>query len=249
AAKLDLTIDAAAEPTPELVRLLADVPAARMFDEVLKLLMHPAAPRVYPMLRDRGLLAPLFAQPMAVLDGPHGAVREALIQKAIANTAQRMTENRPVTPAFVFAALLWPAVHAQALHIEAEQDKPPIPALAAAQSLVVERQVRTVSIPKRIAVPRREVWPLQPRFNRRRGDHPRRVLAHARFRAAYDFLLLRAEVGEVTAELAQWWTDIQDNPDMPVAASKSRKRRRKRRGGRNRRRSNSSNSGNTNDNG
>src|SRR5699024_6540510 len=96
-------------------------------------------------------------------------------------------------------------------------------------------QVRRVSIPKRFAVPMREIWQLQPRFHRRRGRQPRRLLSHPRFRAAYDFLLLRAEVGEVPAELAQWWTDIQANPDMPVAASKPRKRRRRRRGGRNRR--------------
>lgn len=236
AAKLGLAIDPAAEPTAELVGLLADVPAARMFDEVLKLLMHPAAPRVYSMLRERGLLAPLFAQTVAVLDGPDGVAGEALIEKAIANTAQRMTEGRPVTPAFIFAALLWPAVRAQALHIESEQDKPAIPALAIAQSLVVERQVRSVSIPKRFSVPMREIWQLQPRFHKRSGKQPRRLLTHPRFRAAYDFLLLRAEVGEVNSELAQWWTDIQESPDMPVAESKPRKRRSKRRGGRGRKR-------------
>lgn len=242
AAKLDLNIDAAVEPTPELIALLADVPAARMFDEVLKMLMHPAAPRVYPMLRERGLLAPLFPQTMAVLDGPEGDERgEALIEKAIGNTAQRMAEGRPVTPAFIFAALLWPAVRTQAQRIEAEEDKPQAPALAIAQSLVVGRQAQTVSMPKRFSVPMREIWQLQPRFRKRRGKQPRRLLAHPRFRAAYDFLLLRAAVGEVDAELAQWWTDIQEDTDMPAPKPHKRRRKRRSRGGRQRRRASDDN--------
>lgn len=230
AAKLDLEIDPTAEPAPELIERLADVPAARMFDEVLKLLMHPAAPRAWDMLRERGLLAPLFDQTMAVLDGPDGAAGEALIEKAIANTARRIAEHRPVTPAFILAALLWPPVRARALHLEAEEQQPPVPALAAAQSAVVGQQVQRVSIPKRFSVPMREIWELQPRFHRRRGKQPQRLMAHPRFRAAYDFLLLRAEAGEVEQELARWWTDIQENSDTPAPKGGSRSRRRKRRG-------------------
>src|SRR5699024_10033502 len=153
AGKLDLTIDPAAEPTPALIALLADVPAARMFDEVLKMLIHPAAPQVYAMLRERGLLAPLFAQTVAVLDGPNGSAGDALIKQAIANTAQRMREDRPVTPAFIFAALLWPAVEAQMARLQRDDDRPPAQALAIAQSVVITRQVQRVSIPKRFAVP------------------------------------------------------------------------------------------------
>lgn len=234
AGKLDLTIDPAAEATPELVALLADVPAARMFDEVLKMLMHPAAPQVYAMLRQRGLLAPLFAQTVAVLEGPDGATSEALIENAIANTAQRMRADRPVTPAFIFAALLWPAVNAATQRLQQDGNKPLAPALASAQSQVIAHQVQSVSIPKRFAVPMREIWQLQPRFQKRRGKQPQRLMTHPRFRAAYDFLLLRAEVGEVDAELAQWWTDIQKDPDSPVPVASSGKRRR--RGGRRRRR-------------
>lgn len=230
AGKLDLAIDPAAEPTPDMAELLADVPAARMFDEVLKLLMQPRAPRVYSMLRERGLLAPLFDQTLAILDGPDGASCEALVEKAIANTARRIDAGKPVTPAFIFAALLWPAVRAEAVRIESEEGKPPAPALAIAQSIVLTHQVQRVSIPKRFAVPMREIWQLQPRFHRRRGKQPQRLMSHQRFRAAYDFLLLRAEVGEVDGELAQWWTDIQNDPNMPAPAGQSRKRRRNRRG-------------------
>ena len=235
AAKLDLTIDEASEPTAALTGLLAEVPAARLFDEVLKLLMSSAASRVYAMLRARSLLAPLFAQTTTVLDGPDGAAREALIEKAITNTAQRIVEGRPVTPAFIFAALLWPPVRARALALEAEQDKPPALALASAQRQVVGRQIQYVSIPKRFATPMREIWQLQPRFHKRRGKQPRRLMAHPRFRAAYDFLLLRAETGEVDPELAQWWTDIQEQSEPPAPQKKSRKRR-GRRGGKRRRR-------------
>lgn len=234
AGKLDLSIDTEAEPTPELVKLLADVPAARMFDEVLKMLMHPAGPRVYAMLRERGLLAPLFNQTVTVLDGENGAASEALIERAIANTALRMTEGRPVTPAFIFAALLWPAVRDTTLRLEQEEKKPSAPALAIAQSVVVGQQVQRVSIPKRFSVPMREIWQLQPRFHKQRGKQPRRLMAHPRFRAAYDFLLLRAETGEVETELAQWWTDIQNNPNMPAPVSTSSARSRKRRGRRKR---------------
>ncbi len=227
AAKLDLAIDPAAEPTEELAPLLVDVPAARMFDEVLKLLMHEAGPKVYAMLRHYGLLAPLFDQTAFVLDGADGAPSEALIEKAIANTALRIGEGRPVTPAFIFAALLWPAVRERAARIE-QEGKPPAPAMAIAQSQVIGRQIQFVSIPKRFSVPMREIWQLQPRFCKRRGKQPRRLMEHPRFRAAYDFLLLRAVVGEVVAELAQWWTDVQTDPDMPTPASAPAKPRRRR---------------------
>ncbi|MES1953555.1 polynucleotide adenylyltransferase PcnB [Salinisphaera hydrothermalis] len=231
AAKLDLALDPEAEPPADMIELLADVPAARMFDEVLKLLMHPAGPQVYRMLRHYDLLRPLFEDTMAVLDSPTGAASEALIEKAIANTAARMEANKPVTPAFIFAALLWPAVREGAANLERE-GMPPAPALASAQSQVVSRQVQRVAIPKRFSIPMREIWQLQPRFHKRRGRHPERLIPHPRFRAAYDFLLLRAQVGEVEPELAEWWTVMQDDPSTPKPASGAGSRRRKRRGGR-----------------
>nr|WP_123630425.1 polynucleotide adenylyltransferase PcnB [Salinisphaera orenii] len=236
AAKLDLTIDPAARPPAALVPLLADVPAARMFEEVLKLLMTSAAPKVYAALRDYGLLDPLFDQTAAVLDSPAGAASEALIGKAIANTAARIDAGKPVTPAFIFAALLWPAVRERAAVLEGE-GMPPMPALASAQAQVVSHQVQRVAIPKRFGVPMREIWQLQPRFHKRRGKQPNRLLTHPRFRAAYDFLLLRAEVGEVDDELAEWWTAIQNDPSTPAPASAGPRKARSKRGGRRRRRS------------
>lgn len=221
AAKLGLNVDDAAMPPRELTPLLADVPPARLFDEVLKLFMHSAGPRVYRMLREQDLLAPLFDQTIAVLDSPAGAASEALIEKAIANTAARIEHGKPVTPAFIFAALLWPAIREAAAVLE-QDGMPGAPALASAQAEVVSRQVQRVAIPKRFSIPMREIWQLQPRFHKRRGKQPARLIAHPRFRAAYDFLLLRAEVGEVDTELARWWTEIQDDETMPAPASTPR---------------------------
>ncbi|GAB3679267.1 polynucleotide adenylyltransferase PcnB [Salinisphaera aquimarina] len=236
AAKLDLTIDEPARPPHALVPLLADVPAARMFEEILKLLMNPAGPKVFRMLREYDLLTPLFDQTIAVLDSPTGAASEALIEQAIANTAARIDAGKPVTPAFIFAALLWPAVRERAATLERE-GTPPAPALASAQSQVVGRQVQLVAIPKRFSIPMREIWQLQPRFHRRRGKQASRLIAHPRFRAAYDFLLLRAQTGEVDTELAEWWTQAQDDPSTPTpgsGAGSTPTNRRKRRGGRRR---------------
>lgn len=237
AAKLGLTIDEPARPPRELVGLLADVPAARMFDEVLKLLMNPAGPRVYEMLREYGLFTPLFDQTAAVLDSPAGAASESLIVQAITNTAARIEVGKPVTPAFLFAALLWPAVREHAAELE-RGGVPPAPALASAQSEVVGHQVQRVAIPKRFSIPMREIWQLQPRFHRRRGKQPSRLIAHPRFRAAYDFLLLRAAVGEVDQELADWWTMAQDDPSTPAPGSDAPaggRAHKRRRGGRRRR--------------
>lgn len=230
AAKLGLTLDPAAEPPSDMIDLLTDVPAARMFDEVLKLLMHTEGLQVYRMLRHYRLLRPLFADTAAVLDSPAGPASEALIEKAIANTAARMAAGKPVTPAFIFAALLWPAVRESAANLERE-GMPAAPALASAQSQVVSRQVQRVAIPKRFSSPMREIWQLQPRFHKRRGRHPERLIPHPRFRAAYDFLLLRAQVGEVEPALAEWWTVMQDDPSTPKPASGTGERRRKHRGG------------------
>lgn len=239
AAKLGLAIEDAAKPPRELVGLLADVPAARMFDEVLKLLMNSAGPAVYRMLRDYGLFAPLFEQTAAVLDSPAGAASDALIEQAISNTAARIEADRPVTPAFLFAALLWPAVRERAATLERD-GMPPAPALASAQGEVVSRQVQRVAIPKRFSIPMREIWHLQPRFHKRRGKQPSRLIAHPRFRAAYDFLLLRAAVGEVETELADWWTEAQNDPAAPTPGSgghdKPSGTGKRRRGGRRRRR-------------
>lgn len=233
AAKLDLTLDSGAVPPAEMAHLLSDVPPARLFDEVLKLFMHPAASAVYAGLRQYRLLAPLFVDTVTVLDSPAAASSEILIAKAIADTAARIEVGKPVTPAFIFAALLWPAVREGAAELE-RGGMPPVPALTSAQAQIVSRQVQRVSIPKRFAVPMREIWQLQPRFHRRRGRSPERLISHPRFRAAYDFLLLRVAAGEADPELAEWWRIMQEHPSTPTPSSGQGTGRRRRRSGRRR---------------
>ncbi|MES1943729.1 poly(A) polymerase [Salinisphaera sp. PC39] len=240
AVKLGLEIEPATEaPLYELGELLADVPPARLFDEVLKVLMTPDGVTAFRKLRHYGLFGPLFPETEAALAGAAGEAGLQIIENAIANTGKRIVEGRPVTPAFLYAALLWPAVRAAAEAREAE-GMPAAPALATAQREVIAAQVQRVMLPKRFSVPMREIWQLQPRFHKRRGKQPARLMSHPRFRAAYDFLLLRAEAGEEPAELAQWWTDIQEQPGAPApppaAPSGRRRRRRGRRGGRGRKR-------------
>jgi len=227
AVKLDLEIDPATEvPLHELGELLADVPAARLFDEVLKLLMTPEGPQVFERLCEYGLFGALFPQTQAVLDSGHGESALALIRAALRNTARRIQEDQPVSPFFLYAALLWGPVEAVA-HERAAAGTPWPTAVAIAQREVVARQTERVTLPKRFAVPMREIWRLQPRFEKRRGKQPERLMGHPRFRAAYDFLLLRAEVGEAPQELAAWWTDYQAGRQQPEPAKSGRRRGRR----------------------
>ncbi|MEW8396900.1 MAG: polynucleotide adenylyltransferase PcnB, partial [Candidatus Thiodiazotropha sp.] len=145
--------------------------------------------------------------------------------------------DKSVTPAFLFAVLLWEPVR---LGYEAllKQDEQPIEALQSAASDVLSGQSRHISIPKRFSYPMRDIWQLQPRFQQRQGKKPYRLLTHPRFRAAYDFLLLRAEAGEVETELAKWWTDFQQansqqKQGMTEQGRRGRGRRRRRRSSKN----------------
>jgi poly(A) polymerase len=170
-----------------------------------------------------------------------------MLEAGLKNTDERIAADKPVTPTFLFAILLWGAV----LREMNEQDAGPAPDLAQlmqACDTVLRAQQSRVAIPRRFAVPMRELLMLQPRFNRRSGVKSLSLLQHPRFRAAYDFLLLRAEVGVADPELAKWWTDVQllpqeervalvqaRPPDAPMhegtAPVPAKRRRRRRRGG------------------
>ena len=235
AAKLDLTIDPATEaPLRPLASLLQEVPAARLFDEITKLLMAEQGPQVFELLYDYGLFAELFPAVQKALDAEESGAGLTLIRAALQGTANRIAVGKPVTPAFLLAAFLWPAVR-QA--VAADSRNPAMAMQEAASSIAGDQQQR-ISIPKRFGIPMREIWFLQRRFEQRRGKRPYALLDHPRFRAAYDFLLLRAEAGEVDAELAQWWTDFQVAPEQdqqrlsesaPSEAAPSKRRRRRRR--------------------
>lgn len=241
ASKLDFTIDeSAAEPIPELIDLLADVPPARLFDEVLKLFLSEKAEANFDSLLQFGLYGVLFPQVAAAMDADDSGQVENLIRLALRSTAQRLAEGKPVTPAFVFAAMLWAPARAAAQALR-EKGVPPSPALAQGSSDVIGEQCRTVAIPRRFSGMQADIWHLQSRFDFRRGKRPFRLLENKRFRAAYDFLALRAQAGEADQELVDWWTQFQDvsheerqamseaAPNGPAGAGTGRRRRRRKR--------------------
>ena len=239
ATKLGFTIEPdTRRPIRGLAGLLADVPPARLFEEVLKLFLSPCALRCFEALVEEGLFEHLFPQTAECI-ATDAADRE-FISLALANTEKRIAEDQPVAPFFLFAAFLWPAVRRRWQSL-VDKDMPPIPAMTMAGGEVVERQVTQVAIPRRFSTPMREMWQIQPRLERRRGKQPLRLLSHPRFRAAYDFLLLRAAVGEAPQELADWWTEFQEsnqvvrdemrsNAPTEEGSRRPRRRRRRRRG-------------------
>ena len=242
--KLRFTIEPATDAAIyRLAPLLREIPAARLFDEVIKLLLTVDAVANFRGLRARGLFAELFPHTEATLKRHPGF--EGFIIKALENTAQRIADDQPVTPAFLYAALLWPCVAERFVGLMQREGHHPNVALAQAGDEAVALANGRITIPKRFSVPMQEIWSLQPRFEQRRGGKPARLLTHPRFRAAYDFLLLRAAVGDASAELAQWWTVAQQQPgalppvepddEMPAeAAGDSKPKRRRRRSGRGR---------------
>ena len=137
---------------------------------------------------------------------------EPLFLQALTSTDTRIREERPVTPAFLFAALLWPGVHLRTQKLLAD-GMPPIPAQQTAAQQVVSRQLQHISIPKRFSLPMRDIWDLQQRLPKRRGKRAFLTREHPRFRAAYDFLLLREAAGEIPPGLGDWWTAFQEGDE------------------------------------
>jgi poly(A) polymerase len=231
AAKLDFHIDPATrKPVAELATLLDNVPRARIFDEAVKLLMSGHALRGVHQLRAEGLHHGMLPLLDTILDDPQG---KRFIEAGLKNTDQRVHEDKPASPAFLFACLLWPQVLRRWKAIEEAGEKP-IPALFAAMDEVLDAQREQLAIPRRFDGMIKEVWALQPRFDFRSGTRPFRLLEHPRFRAGYDFLLIRAEAGEIPAELGTWWTEFQDADEatrngMLVADSGPKPKRRRRR--------------------
>ncbi|MFO7542824.1 MAG: polynucleotide adenylyltransferase PcnB [Thiobacillus sp.] len=230
AAKLDFHIDPATrKPVATLAPLLANIPRARIFDEALKLLLSGHALRGVHQLRAEGLHHGMLPLLDTILDDPTG---ERFITAALKSTDARIQSDRPSSPAFLFGTLLWPQVVQRWGALEAAGEKPQ-PALFQAMDEVLDTQRGQLAIPRRYDGMMKEIWGLQPRFLQRGGQRPHRLLEHPRFRAAYDFLLLRAESGEVETELGDWWTRFQDagedeRASMLQADSSPKPRRRKR---------------------
>lgn len=235
AAKLGFRIHPDSEaPLADLGHLLNDVPAARLFEEVLKLFQGGCALTTFELLRHYDLFRYLFPMTEEALTHEENDFPLMLVSKALANTDQRLAEGKPVTPAFLYAALLWEPMRQRADVLKKEGARP-VEAIQIAGNQITAEQVRITSLPKRFSFPMREIWLLQPKLERRRGKAPYRMLEHPRFRAAYDFLLLRSECGEASPELADWWTNFQElNAEQreqltrQAASKKSPRRRRNR---------------------
>ncbi|MGI8739006.1 MAG: polynucleotide adenylyltransferase PcnB [Gammaproteobacteria bacterium] len=230
AAKLGFRIHAEAEaPIRELGSLLESVPAARLFDEVLKMFHGGYAHPTFELLRHYGLLSYLFPMTELALTKEDGGFPLTFVARALENTDLRINDNKPATPSFLYGVLLWEPVRERLLRYM-EQGLSEIDALQRAADEVVAAQLRRTSLPRRFSVPMREIWQMQPRFRQRQGKRPLRLLGHPRFRAAYDFMCLRAAAGEASQEDCQWWTDLQtmDTDAQRGAVSQARKRPRRR---------------------
>ncbi|MGH8502365.1 MAG: polynucleotide adenylyltransferase PcnB [Gammaproteobacteria bacterium] len=230
AAKLGFKIHADSEaPIQELGSLLESVPAARLFDEVLKMFHGGYAHPTFELLRHYGLLSYLFPMTEAALSSQDGGFPLTFVAKALENTDIRINDGKPVTPAFLYSVLLWEPVR-ERLGRYMAQGAGEFEGLQRAADEVIAAQIQRTSLPRRFSAPMREIWLMQPRFRQRQGKRPLRLLGHPRFRAAYDFFCLRAAAGEALQEDCQWWTELQtmDTEAQRGAVSKARKRPRRR---------------------
>jgi poly(A) polymerase len=243
-AKLGFKVhESARAPFATLAPLLGHIPPARLLDEFQKLFLAGFGQRAFDLLRAHGLFEHLFPATAAHLADDAGGMALALIRAGLADTDRRIGEGRAVTPMFLFGVFLFGPVSAAA-QSRFEAGVQPAVAIAEAVDEVVALQNRRIGIPKRFSIPMRELLALQPRFHRREGRRALGFLAHPRFRAAYDFLLLRAQAGAEDPAIARWWTELQAlTPDEQRARVGTDdgggepgqpRRRRRRRGGRRR---------------
>lgn len=217
AAKLGFHIDAtAAEPIPRLARLIADAPPARLFDEALKLFLSGHGEQGFLGLEEHGLLPVLFPETAAALAADSSGRSRAMLLQALANTDRRIEEDKSVTPAFLFAALLWPAYRRE-LDQLLDSGMDPLAAQQRAADRVTLHQAQRIALPRRFSTPMEEIWLLQSRFPQRQRKRVFRLLAHPRFRAAYDFLeLRRVESPQLAGEIA-FWREAQGLPPEALA--------------------------------
>ncbi len=205
-AKLGFTIDPDTErPITGLSDQLQHIPAARLFDEALKLLLSGHGAASFVLLKKYRLFQQLFPQTAATLDPDS----DEFIRQALLNTDERLARNQGITPAFFFAVVLWPPLQ-RTLESLGETGTPTTAGMQRAGDEVISQQVQRTAIPRRFSCPMREIWELQIRLPRRQGQRASKLLSHPRFRAAYDFLLLREQCGEQTDGLGKWWTDFQE---------------------------------------
>lgn len=235
-AKLGFDIeDNTAEPIARYAQRLKDEPVARLFEEILKILFSGYSRRSMDIWRKLGIRSAIHP----VLDALQNAAHDTqanMITTTLKNTDERLREDKSVSVGFVLAAIMWGQLEAfWQQHLS--QNKSPANALGDAINEMRDTMEKGWGIPQKFSTTMREIWQLQPQFEHRRGARPYRLLGHPRFRAAYDFLVLRAKLKQVDSELAQWWADFQHASDSErnemttnapvVPTNQARKRKRK----------------------
>ncbi len=211
-AKLNFSIAPETEqPLNQLSHLLGDIPAARLFDEVLKLFLSGNAVKIFTLLCQYNLFSYLFPSTAKAIDKSPQATK--FIQQALINTDDRLNSGKTVNPAFLYASLLWPVL-LERLETPISEKLPNLLDLHDLANELIAEQSKYTTIPKRFGIPMREIWETQIRLTRRQGKKADALLVHPRFRAGYDFLLLRESVGEDTDGLGKWWTCYQHADDQ-----------------------------------
>lgn len=238
-AKLGLSIDPAArQPIREMAVLLENVPAARLFDEMLKLLFSGYAVKCLKQLREEGLHHGLLPLLDVILEQPMG---ERFVWLSLGNTDERVRQDKPVSPGFLFATLLWHEVLAS-WETRKRAGEHAQPALFEAMDEVLDAQAGKLAITRRIVGDIKDIWALQPRFDKRSGKMPYRLIEQPRYRAGWDFLRLRAQSGELPLDVPEWWDRfahaghderdalLRDAPQVEATPAKKRRRRRRKPG-------------------
>ncbi len=201
---------------------LEQVPPARLFEEVLKLFQGGYAERSFNAVREHELLQYLFPLLAKRLDAEPESDWPVMLNAALANTDKRVKQGKPITPAYLLAFMLWPDVE-ELTKKHVEKGMSVSDALMQSADEVMSQQLKVISIPRRFSGPMREIWQLQPRLEQWRGKRALKLIENRRFRAAYDFLCLRARIQPELKELATWWTDIQEISEAERADSASNK--------------------------
>lgn len=210
AVKLSMRIEAkTAAPIKQLANLLHNIPPARLFEETLKLFLSGKGEETFLMLREYDLIEPLFPQLAPFLKDENSREMQ-FVRKVLQNTDERINSNQRVTPAFLYAALLWYPLEERSQVLQAESGLNAHDAFNLASGEIIARQTQRIMIPKRFSTVIRDIWILQQRLPKRFGKRAFQLLTHPKFRAGYDFLLVRGQIeGGELLTLAQWWTQFQ----------------------------------------
>mgnify|MGYP005990729623 CR=1 FL=1 len=227
--KLHMTIaPRTKDPISELGPLLRNIPPARLFDEALKLLLAGKAVDNVTALREFGLFKHFFPVADHVLTNNPDDKEERLLGAMLRNTDKRINAEQSISPAFVLAALFWYPLEAMANEHELEGGLSPYDAFQLAMNEVLQRAVQSIAIPKRFTATMRDIWSTQHRLTKTQGKKPLQLLENSRFRAAYDFMLLRAEAegdNQELKNLAEFWTELQEGDEAKQILAKASRSR------------------------